>query len=96
MVGVLRSTIPAVRTDARISTICQDADAQILEATSRVYNKQKGMLKGIAFPTAVSVNNILCHAAPSPGEPADVALKAGDLVKMYGCPGAPHQLMCVC
>lgn len=86
--------IPAAQADARISTICQEADAQILEATSRVYNKQKGMLKGIAFPTAVSVNNVLCHAAPSAGEPADVALKAGDLVKMYGCRGAPSTQVC--
>lgn len=48
----------------------------------KVYAKQKGLLKGVAFPTAVSVNNILCHQAPVEGE-TDYALQPGDLVKMY-------------
>ncbi len=58
-------------------------DAEIVALTSKVYTKQKGIIKGTAFPTAVSINNVLCHAAPFEGEEGDLVLKTGDLVKMY-------------
>jgi methionine aminopeptidase len=37
---------------------------------------------GIAFPTCINVNNIVCHNSPLRSDPPQ-ALKDGDLVKMY-------------
>ena len=36
---------------------------------------------GIAFPTCISVNNIVCHYSPLESD-EKVALKLGDVVKM--------------
>lgn len=41
---------------------------------------RKRIDKGIAFPTCVSVNEVVGHYSPFPGESA--TLNAGDLVKM--------------
>jgi methionine aminopeptidase len=38
---------------------------------------------GIAFPTCVSVNNVICHFSPLPSDDdASVTLKDGDMVKI--------------
>lgn len=50
--------------------------------TDKVYAKQKGLIKGVAFPTAVSVNNLLCHVSPTKGDQTDKPLQAGDLAKI--------------
>ena len=36
---------------------------------------------GVAFPTCISVNNVICHYTPLLSEP-DTCLQDGDLVKM--------------
>jgi methionine aminopeptidase len=42
-----------------------------------------GAKKGIAFPTCVSVNNLLCHVSPLASDPeASVALANGDVVRI--------------
>ena len=38
-------------------------------------------LTGVAFPTCISVNNVICHYTPLLSEP-DTCLQDGDLVKM--------------
>ena len=37
---------------------------------------------GVAFPTCISLNNVVCHHCPLESDPV-VTLKDGDVVKMY-------------
>lgn len=39
------------------------------------------MRKGVAFPTCVSVNHVICHFSPLKSDP-DVILSDGDVVKV--------------
>lgn len=69
---------------ASITDVCVQGDEAILKETSTVYNKKvdgKAVEKGIAFPTCISVNNVICHNSPLKSDPA-VALKTGDVVKV--------------
>jgi curved DNA binding protein len=69
---------------ASITDICVQGDEAIVKETSAVYNKKvdgKAVDKGVAFPTCISVNNIICHNSPLKSD-AVVALKTGDLVKV--------------
>jgi len=50
-----------------------------LEDLSKVFNK-KQVFKGIAFPTCISVNEVVGHNSPL--EEDSVAIKEGDLVKI--------------
>jgi len=65
-----------------ITDVCVVGDKFIEEATAKVYNKHKTD-KGIAFPTCISVNNVVGHYAPLLSD-EKVALKKGDVVKMCG------------
>jgi curved DNA binding protein len=66
---------------AKIATVCDAADALITEKCGAIYNKPKGIDKGIAFPTCVSVNQIVCHYSPLSSVDG-APLKAGDVVKI--------------
>lgn len=79
IVGVLKGVIAKCQPGAVISQLCREADEEILGAIAKVYAKQKNIIKGVAFPTAISINNVLCHAAPMDGEQQ---LKEGDLAKI--------------
>lgn len=63
----------------RIVELCAAADAHILEATGKIYNKGK-VEKGIAFPTCLSVNNVVGHFSPLVDDAT--VLAEGDLVKI--------------
>jgi curved DNA binding protein len=56
-------------------------DSRLVEETSKAFKKDKKLVKGIAFPTCISVNNCICHFSPLTTEP-DVTLADGDLVKI--------------
>merc|ERR1712223_8212 len=56
-------------------------DSRLVEETSKAFKKDKKLVKGIAFPTCISVNNCICHFSPLTTEP-DVTLKDGDMVKI--------------
>lgn len=62
-----------------VAELCQFGDAVLLQQCGTVY-KSKKIDKGIAFPTCVSVNNMICHYSPLPTE--SIELKAGDWVKV--------------
>lgn len=67
---------------AKIIDLVQEGDKQLKEATDKVY-KGKKIPKGIAFPTSISVNNVVAHFSPLPTDPeAEIALKQGDVVKI--------------
>jgi curved DNA binding protein len=89
----LQKVVDACLEDADIATICEMGDKYMEEETGKLYNKKpKGgdektarkMEKGIAFPTCLSVNEIVGHFSPLKGESRQ--LKAGDVVKIdMGC-----------
>lgn len=52
----------------------------MLDAVNSVF-KTKNLEKGVAFPTCVSVNNVVGHYSPLEGD--TVTLQEGDVVKVY-------------
>lgn len=69
---------------ADISELCAMGDKIIEEETGKLYNKKvKGrkMEKGVAFPTCISVNDLIGHFSPCL-DATKYTLKAGDLVKV--------------
>lgn len=80
---VLAKVIEACVEDADIATICDIGDKMMEEETGKLYNKKdKGrkIEKGIAFPTCISVNELLGHFSPMRGD--SKPLKAGDVAKI--------------
>merc|ERR1712098_183875 len=47
----------------------------------KAFKKDKKLIKGIAFPTCISVNNCICHYSPLTTE-QDMELAEGDIVKL--------------
>ena len=71
---------------ADIYTVCQEGDKFIDEELKKVFNnkKSKKLERGIAFPTCVSVNNVMGHYSPMQDESSQ--LQEGDLAKIdLGC-----------
>jgi len=88
---VMKMVIEKCVDGASIIEVCEAADNMILEKAGTFYKKNKDLKKGIAFPTCISVNNVVGHFSPCPEKPkapdADdpaitAALKTGDLVKI--------------
>ena len=50
---------------AKIVDLCEFGDKAIVDECAKQYSKKKGMAKGIAFPTCISVNNIVGHFTPA-------------------------------
>lgn len=67
----------------QISDICAFGDLLIEKQCAEIF-KNKEIEKGIAFPTCVSVNDMVCNFSPFPEE--SKVLAAGDIVKVdLGC-----------
>ena len=84
LVATAATALPGTSTH----TICLTGDTALASRLATVYKKAtkggkegKGVGKGMAFPTCVSVNECACHYCPVSGEGA-VVLQPGDLVKM--------------
>jgi len=67
---------------ADISTICGTIDAFIEEELTKVFSnkKSKKLERGIAFPTCLSVNEVMGHHSPCPDD--SFPLKLEDIVKI--------------
>lgn len=81
---VLAAVCAAVKPGKAAVEICALGDAAIEEAVAKIYNNKKDgkkVEKGIAFPTCISVNNIVGHYSPLTSE-NKVTLAEGDLVKV--------------
>lgn len=65
--------------NAKIIDICVAGDKIINDSLKGQYTKGN-IEKGIAFPTSISVNNIVGHYSPLSGDTA--VLADGDMVKM--------------
>lgn len=81
---VLQKVADACVSEADIATVCEIGDKAIEEETGKLYNKKdkegNKMEKGVAFPTCISVNDIIGHYSPLKGE--SKALKEGDVAKI--------------
>lgn len=79
---VLSKVIELAVAGAKILDICIKGDELLLEETSKVY-KGKNVIKGIGFPTSLSVNHVAAHFSPLPSDPeAQAVLSDGDLLKI--------------
>jgi hypothetical protein len=83
----LQNVIAACKAGTKVVDLCKLGDAKVLEKTNTVYTKpvvidgeKVKVDKGIAFPTCISVNNVLSNFSPS--ESDEIALKDGDVAKM--------------
>eukprot|EP00931_Biecheleriopsis_adriatica_P069702 TRINITY_DN434_c0_g1_i2.p1 TRINITY_DN434_c0_g1~~TRINITY_DN434_c0_g1_i2.p1 ORF type:complete len:387 (-),score=126.46 TRINITY_DN434_c0_g1_i2:161-1321(-) len=80
----LKLVIDACVEDADIATLCEMGDKIMEEETGKLYNKKdkdgKKIEKGIAFPTCISVNELVGHFSPLKGESKQ--LKNGDIAKV--------------
>ncbi|KAG9051088.1 Curved DNA-binding protein (42 kDa protein) [Tulasnella sp. UAMH 9824] len=81
---VLQNLVSAAVEGASIQKLCVDGDEEITKLTGAAYPKaKKEMSKGIAFPTCVSVNNVVSHFSPLPSdELAEATIAKGDVVKI--------------
>merc|ERR1719347_1765108 len=61
--------------------MCIQGDQRLVEETSKAFKKDKKLVKGIAFPTCISVNNCICHYSTLTTE-ADTIFADGDMVKI--------------
>jgi methionine aminopeptidase len=71
---------------ARIFDLCKSGDTCIIQLVNKVYTKQS-MERGIAFPTTISLNQIVCGFTPLQQQHSgynthDSIIKVGDLVKV--------------
>lgn len=82
--AVLAELILAIKPGVKAVELCIKGDALVEDATSKVYTAKKagkGVEKGSAFPTCISVNNCCGHYSPLSSED-DVTLAEGDVVKI--------------
>ncbi|KAL9247032.1 hypothetical protein vseg_020503 [Gypsophila vaccaria] len=81
----LQLVVSECRPKASIVDICERGDAYIQEQTGNMYkNAKKKIERGVAFPTCISVNNVVCHYSPLPND--ESVLEEGDVVKVdMGC-----------
>lgn len=77
----LKIVIEACKEGASVRDTCVLGDAHILDATSKIYKKNKELKKGIGFPTCISIDNVVGHFSPLVSD-KDVILKDGDIVKI--------------
>jgi len=85
--SAVEAVIKACVADANVVALCKLGDDFITEAVAGIYRSKKegkAMLKGVAFPTCVSVNHCVCSHSPPEGD--SNTLKQGDVVKIdLGC-----------
>ncbi|PWZ01986.1 Creatinase/aminopeptidase [Testicularia cyperi] len=77
----IKAVIAAATEGKTVLELCELGDKVILDETSTVF-KGKSINKGVAFPTTLSINNVVCNYSPLPTDQDKVALKKGDVVKV--------------
>jgi len=77
--AALKAVVAACVPGSKIASLCKVGDAVIADGVGKCF-KGKGIEKGIAFPTCVSVNDVVGHFSPL--EDDTTTIKEGDLVKI--------------
>lgn len=78
----LKAVFKDVKVGANVLELCKTGDKVVSDETAALFKKQKGMKKGIAWPTCISVNNVICHYSPLESTPNATVLVDGDMVKV--------------
>ncbi len=78
---VMHSLNSKVVSGASIVELCKYGDQLIEQQTALCFKKQKNIEKGIAFPTSISVNNILMNHSPM-NDDHQTCLQNGDVVSL--------------
>ncbi|OWZ45694.1 DNA-binding protein, 42 kDa [Cryptococcus neoformans c45] len=81
---VLKKLVPQITPGKKVLDLCIEGDKLVAEAVAPLWNKPKNGVKvgkGSAFPTSISVNNVVSHVSPLPSDP-EIELKDGDVVKV--------------
>jgi methionine aminopeptidase len=72
--------LPQIVAEKTVHQLCSLGDELIVKYAKSVSTKTNN---GIAFPTCVSVNEIVCHLSPLASDPqAEIVLKQGDIVRI--------------
>ena len=82
----LKKVMSLCKVGADIFAVCQEGDKFMEEEVRKVFNnkKSKKLERGIAFPTCISVNNVIRHYSPLSDESSSLA--EGDVAKIdLGC-----------
>ncbi|TFK20708.1 proliferation-associated protein 1 [Coprinopsis marcescibilis] len=84
--AVIKKLIGLAVDGAKVLDLCVEGDRLLEEATAAVYTKNvKGVKvpRGVAFPTSISVNNVVAHFSPiASDEQASQTLQKDDVVKI--------------
>ncbi|WVQ97968.1 DNA-binding protein, 42 kDa [Kwoniella sp. CBS 9459] len=81
---VLKKFIPQVTAGKKVLDLCVEGDKLVADTVAPLWNKAKNGVKvgkGSAFPTSISVNNVVSHVSPLPSDP-EIVLKENDVVKV--------------
>ncbi|WWC59323.1 DNA-binding protein, 42 kDa [Kwoniella dejecticola CBS 10117] len=81
---VLKKFIPSVTSGKKVLDLCIEGDKLVNDTVAPLWNKAKNGVKvgkGSAFPTSISVNNVVSHVSPLDSDP-EIVLKDGDVVKI--------------
>ncbi|KAJ1567751.1 Proliferation-associated protein 2G4, partial [Nowakowskiella sp. JEL0078] len=79
----LKNVVEAAVDGSNVLELCKLGDKLIEDEVKTVFNKPKGIAKGIAFPTCVSPNSFVCHLSPLNSDPeASIVLKNNDIVRI--------------
>jgi len=78
---VLKDLVGESKPGSSVRDLCILSDAKLADLTSKAFKKDKKVQKGIAFPTCISVNAVICHYSPLLSE-LDTVLADGDMVKI--------------
>lgn len=81
----LQGVIAECKPGAKVVDLCEKGDSIIREQTGNIYkNAKKKIERGVAFPTCVSVNSVVCHCSPLASD--DATISENDMVKIdLGC-----------
>jgi len=78
----LKTVLKNVKIGVSAYDLCVMGDKVVAEETAKLFKKQKSMKKGLAWPTCVSVNNIICHYSPLKDYNDIKIIQDGDMVKV--------------
>lgn len=81
----LQLVVSECKPKAKIVDLCEMGDSFIRKQSEGMYkNVKKKIERGVAFPTCVSINNVVCHFSPLASD--ESVVEEGDMVKIdLGC-----------
>ncbi|KAG7391047.1 putative metalloprotease arx1 [Phytophthora boehmeriae] len=81
--SALEGVLSQLESGKDVVELCKFADLIVEQRCAAIF-KSKKIEKGVAFPTSISTNEIICHYSPLANE--SMTVKAGDWVKIdLGC-----------